>query len=227
MSVWRSLAWNVYKDLCLMRRALVFYSAMVLVFAALDSGRNSGPMLGVLAASVVMTPNWLAYTEERSRGLVLQRTLPIAPWVIVGAKYVDTLLVAGWLGLLGAVAAMATGGVTPGLPAATSLAGGTAALTVAAALVPAGISLWAFFRWGYQAARYALLGFFMAVMAVFVLLSERLPLQGGPSDGVPGGALAPVPGGPGWGAVTLVGVALGLYLLAAVASYRAMRGREL
>lgn len=128
MAILRSLVWNVYKDLYLMRRALAFYSLTVVAFAALYSGRTLTPLLAVVAASVVMAPSRLACTEERSGGLVLQRTLPVSPRVVVGAKYVDVLLVACWLDLLAVAAAMAggTGGLR--LPAGAGDAPRDAAL---------------------------------------------------------------------------------------------------
>lgn len=227
MSEWKSLAWNVYKDLYLMRRALAFYSSMVLVFAALYSGWNLGPALGVLAASVVMAPNWLAYTEERSGGLVLQRTLPVAPWVVVGAKYVDAALVATWLGLLTLGAGIVARGGAEMSPASALPTLGLTAIVAAAALVPAGLSLWAFFRWGYQAARHAILAFVVVVLGVVMPLSERLPAPRVTSRDLAMGMVTQGSGLSGWAVAAATGASLALYLLAAVAACRALRAREL
>ncbi len=162
MSEWKSLAWNVYKDLYLMRRALAFYSAMVLVFAARYSGWNLGPL--TLGAAIV------------ARG---------------GAE-------------------MSPASALPML--------GLTAILAAAALVPAGISLWAFFRWGYQAARHAVLAFVVVVLGVVMPLSERLPTPRVTSRDLAMGMVTQGSGPSGWAVDAATSASLALYLLAAVAA---------
>lgn len=237
MSVMRSIVWNVYKDLYLMRRTVLFYSALILVFAALFVGNQFTPVFAVLLASVVMVPSWLTYLEERNRGLTFQRSLPIPVSAIVGAKYVDMLLVAGWMYAMAIAAALwRLQSASPGEPAGP-MAWALGA-TTAVMLVPAGLSLWAFFKWGYQAVRHAFLVFWVLFMAVLWPFTSLLRASGDPdapslirkageavrlaSESMARRAHE----SPGLSMAVVVAVTLGLYSLSAVAACRAFRRRE-
>ena len=237
-SVVRGIARVVWKDLYLLRRSLLYLSAMVLVFSLLFAGSQWPVVFAAVVPSVVTVPNLLAYVEERNRGLAFQRCLPIPVGVIVGAKYVVALAVAAWLGAVATVAAVWRLQATSGGPTADLIAWMLAA-TTALMLALSGLSLWAFFRWGYQAVRYASFGAWMAVTAIawpLVRLARASVDPGEPSlnrkvaemlrpalDTVARWAQE----SPTTSMAVLIALCLGLYALSGVAAYRALRQREL
>lgn len=88
----------VYKDFVALRRQIFFYIGIVGFFTLMMvvSGEVSGAVAYLTAWPVVFAVSLsvMAFSyEERGEGLAYLRTLPIAPSVIVGSKYLFTAMV--------------------------------------------------------------------------------------------------------------------------------------
>lgn len=156
----------VAKDLMTRRQYLVFGTLFLLAYAMVFGGDRPGVIPPVLAALSIMVPAQVSYAEERNRGLVLQRALAIPDGVIVTAKFALVVVVTVWFGAVAwgsfALRSMASGRMAAGLDEMGWL---VAAVCMASTLF-SGISVWAFFRWGYQATRYALFGVWVGFMGL-------------------------------------------------------------
>ena len=154
----------VVTDLVQQRAQLLFSAALAAIFALLSALPTMGlaPLAGVLAGLPVVVALRAAYQDEEAHGLLFQRSLPVAPAVVVAGRFLS-VATAQITNLFVAQAALAALGGTRGAVQAQIF------VADCAGLVLAGVMLANFYRYGYRLLYTVFVGLIIAATLVAVM----------------------------------------------------------